>query len=288
MTESSTPINKVPDSMMQVGITMRYAFRDYLRSRRFMILLVITLIISAILTGVVGYYRPASFLSSPLSFFSGWWGMSVTFVTVLSGIFFGGDAISGEFQNKTGYFTLPNPIRRSSVYIGKWLSAFTASSIVFFIFAAITLANEVYYFPGQSIPWQFTESFLFAWFYLVAVLGFTFFFSSLFKSTSYSILVTAILFLFAFTLIQTIIEGLAQVEPWFMLTYGAEIVGNVLQTTYPAHITKVAGVFGGDRAGAPTFTSFNVTVPEGLAIIAVYFFVTAAIGLILFERKEFN
>jgi len=274
--------------MTQVGITMRYTFRDYLRSRRFAILLVIMLIISAILTGVVGYYRPASFLASPLSFYSGWWGMSVTFITVLSGIFFGGDAISGEFQNKTGYFTLPNPVRRSSVYIGKWLSAFIASSIVLFIFTAITLANEAYHFGGLSIPWQFTESFLFAWFYLVAVLGFTFFFSSLFKSTSYSILVTAILFLFAFTLIETLVSALAQIEPWFILTYGSGIIGNVLNPTYPAHIATIAGAFGRGAAAAPTFTTFNATIPEGLAIIAVYFLVTAAIGLVLFERKEFN
>src|SRR5467141_4123175 len=279
--------HKVPGSIAQVGVVMRYSFLDYLRSRRFVILLTITFIISGILTGVVGYYRPAGFLGSPLSFLSGWWGMSVTFITVLSGIFFGGDAISGEFQNKTGYFTLPNPIRRSSVYIGKWLSAFTAASIIFLIFTAITLANEAYYFPGMSIPWQFGESFLFAWFYLVAVLGFTFFFSSLFKSTSYSILVTAILFLFAFTLIQTLLSALAQIEPWFILTYGSDIIGNVLSITYPEHVTTAAAAFG-PRAGAATFTTYNVTISEGLAIIGVYFLVTASLGLILFERKEFN
>jgi ABC-type transport system involved in multi-copper enzyme maturation permease subunit len=66
MTESSAPTNNVPNSIAQVGITMRYTFLDYFRSRRFAILLVIMLIISAILTGVIGYYRPASFLASPL------------------------------------------------------------------------------------------------------------------------------------------------------------------------------------------------------------------------------
>jgi len=288
MTQSSTQRNSVPNSLTQVGITMRYTFRDYLRSRRFAILLGIMLIISMVLTAVVGYYRPASFVSSGvLSFYSGWWGMSVTFITVLSGLFFGGDAISGEFQNKTGYFTLPNPIRRSSVYIGKWLSAFIASSIVLLIFTAITITNESYYF-GLNIPWQFAESVLFAWFYLVAVLGFTFFFSSLFKSTSYSILVTAILFLFAFTLIQTLVSALAQVEPWFILTYGSEIIGNVLLPTYPEHMTTTHGVFGGGNAATRTFTTFNVTIPEGLAIITIYFVVTAVLGLVLFERKEFN
>jgi ABC-2 type transport system permease protein len=287
MAESIPPKNSVPNSMSQVGIIMKYTFLDYLRSRRFAILLGIMLLISAILTGVVAYFRPASFLGSVLTFYAGWWGMSASFVVVLSGIFFGGDAVSGEFQNKTGYFTLPNPIRRSSMYVGKWISAFIASTIVLLIFTAITIANEAFYF-GLNIPWQFGESFLFAWFYLMAVLGFTFFFSSLFKSTSYSILVTAILFLFAFTLIETLISALAQIEPWFILTYGSEIIGNVLAPTYPAHISTSSGAFGRGGASAPAFTTFNATIPEGLVIIAAYFAITAILGLVLFERKEFN
>ncbi len=287
--KSAAAAEHIPSSVTQVGITMRYTLLDYLRSRRFVILFGIMLLIALLLTAVVNYYRPPTFVSSGvLSFYSGWWGMSTTLVVVLSGIFFGGDAISGEFQNKTGYFTVPNPVRRSSLYIGKWLSAFAASSMVLAVFTAITVANEALYYP-LSVPWQFAESVLFAWFYLVAVLGFTFFFSSLFKSTSYSILVTAILFLFAFTLIETLVADLAQVEPWFILTYGSEIIGNVLQTPYPQHVTTSSGLFGGrGGAAAPTFTTFNATIPEGLAIIGVYFLVTAALGLLLFERKEFN
>jgi ABC-type transport system involved in multi-copper enzyme maturation permease subunit len=89
--------NNVPSSLAQVAVTMKYTFLDYFRSRRFFILLSITLLISALLTVIVGYYRPENFLASDLSFYSSWWGNSVTFVIVLSGVFFGGDAISGEF-----------------------------------------------------------------------------------------------------------------------------------------------------------------------------------------------
>jgi ABC-2 type transport system permease protein len=274
---------KRPTSLGQVGIIMKYTFLDYFRSRRFFILLLLGLLISAVLTGVVGYYRPASFMASSLGFYAGWWGMSATFVVALSGIFFGGDAISGEFQNRTGYFTLPNPVRRSSVYIGKWLAAFVASTAILAIFAAITVINGIFYF-GAHVPYQFAESILFAWFYLMAVLGFTFFFSSLFKSGSYSILVTAILFLFAFTLIETLISSLAHIEPWFLLSYGSEIIGNVLTVPYPAH--EALSSFG--PGGGASFTTFNVGILEGLVIIAVYFVVTAVLGLVLFERKEFN
>jgi ABC-2 type transport system permease protein len=264
---------------------MKYTLLDYVRSRRFFILLTIAVLISAILTFVVGYYRPAVFLASDLSFYSGWWGNIAIYVIVLSGVFFGGDAISGEFQNKTGYFGIPNPIRRSSIYIGKWLSALIASTVILGVFAAITVGNGLYYFP--SVPSEFGLSLLFAWFYLVAVLGFTFFFSSLFKSSSMSILVTAILFLFVFTLFEGV-ANLVQIEPWFILTYGGQIIGNILTVPYPPHTSvRILPTPGGGPVGG-TLTSYNVTVPEGLAIIGLYFVITAILGLVLFERKEFT
>jgi len=272
------PANEVPGSIKQVGITMKYTLLDYIRSRRFYVLLIISVLISAILTLVVGYYRPAALLTDDLTFYSSWWGRISIYVVALSGIFFGGDAISGEFQNKTGYFGVPNPIRRSAIYVGKWLSALIASTVILIVFAAIAMVNGIYYF--SEVPYQFGESLLFAWFYLVAVLGTSFFFSSLFKSSSMSILVTAILFLFAFGLIADF-ASFAQIEPWFILTYGAGIIGNILSNPYPQQtsVTHFARF---------TLTSYNATVPEGLIIIGVYFVVTAILGLLLFERKDFT
>jgi ABC-2 type transport system permease protein len=207
-------------------------------------------------------------------------------VIIFCAIFFGGDSISGEFQNKTGYFLVGNPLRRSSIYIGKWLAALAASLIIFGVFTAITLGNGIYYF-GADVPYQFGESTLFCLVYLIAILGFTFFFSSLFKSSSMSILVTAILLLFGFNIISALVTNIAHEEPWFLLTYGAQIIGNVLTNPYPQHEITVT-----ERSGPGgnifTFTSYNATIPEGLAIMAIYFVVTAVLGLVLFERKEFD
>ena len=283
--------NKVPSSMAQVQISMKYTFLEYIRSRRFLIMLIITLIIAALLTIIVAWRRPEGFLVSNLGFYSSWWGLSVTFVIILAGIFFGGDAISGEFQNKTGYFGIPNPVRRSSIYIGKWLAAFLAATAIFVLYMAITIANGVYYSAtiagfGTALPYQFAESLLFAWFYLAAVMGLAFFFSSLFKSSSISILVTVILLLFGFTLIQELVSDLVGIEPWFVLTYGAGIIGNILQSPYPPAKTVTTTPFG--HGHTFTTTTFAASVPQGLAIIGVYFIVTAILGLLVFERKEFN
>src|SRR5438046_1061492 len=145
------------------------------------------------------------------------------------------------------------------------------------VFTAIAIGNGVYYF-GLSIPYQLWVSVLFGLLYLIAVLGFTFFFSSLFKSSSISILVTAILFLFAFQIIQTLVSVFAQIEPWFILTYGSGIIGNVLADTYPT-TQPIRGAGPGGREG----TTFAVTIPEGLTIIPGYFVVTAILFLFAFQ-----
>jgi ABC-2 type transport system permease protein len=269
--------NKVPSSLTQARLQIKYELLNYLRSRRFYILLAIVAIIGLLIMAVIDYYRPSAYLTSNLAFYSTWWGGVVTLIVVLGGIFFGGDAISGEFQNKTGYYLIPNPIRRSSVYIGKWVAAFIASTIMVCVFAVITMMDGALYF-GASIPYQFVESFLLTLVYILPILGITFFFSSLFKNNSYSILVSAILLLFGFSVILELVTFIAKVEPWFILTYGEGIIGNVLSPTgYPTHhVVTIAG------------TMYSATIPEGLAIMLIYFAVTTLLGLVLFEREEFN
>jgi hypothetical protein len=50
----------------------------------------------------------------------------------------------------------------------------------------------------------------------------TFFFSSLFKSSSRNVLVATILFMFAFALVQMLVAYLVHVEPWFILSQKSE------------------------------------------------------------------
>jgi ABC-2 type transport system permease protein len=275
-------INGILASLGQIGIATKYTVTDYVRSRRFLILLTVTLAISAILTLIIAIYRPAILMANSLSFYSGWWGEAATYIVVLSAIFFGGDAISGEFQNKTGYFLLPNPVKKSSIYFGKWLSALIASSAILAVFASIVVGNGIYYF-GLSIPSELGQSLLFAWFYLVAALGLTFFFSSLFKNSSMSILITSILLLFGFMFIARGL-GLASVEPSFILTYGGGIINNILTVPYPAHAQTTVSNLNQNLA----LTTFSATVPEGLVIMGIYFVITVILGLVLFERKEFT
>ncbi|MDG6901981.1 MAG: ABC transporter permease [Nitrososphaerota archaeon] len=270
-------------TLAQIGVITKYNFLNYFRARRFYVMLVIVALISGLFTSLVAYYQPPGLVGTgdALDFYRGGWGNFAAFVVVLSTAFFGGDAISGEFQNRTGYFLVPNPIRRSAIYVGKWIAALAASSIILGVFALIMVANGLYYYPG-SLPSEFLQSLAFAWIYLVAALSLMFAFSSLFKSTSISILMGVILLLFVFNFVDLIVSSFAGVEPVYSIVYGAGIVSNVLRVPFPDHVTSTAA--------GPRFTinTYNATIPEGLAIMAVYFVVMAFVGLWLFERKEFT
>ena len=291
MGEAPAPPSRV-SSFRQIGIIAKYNFLNYFRARRFYVMLAIILIIGGLITGLVAYYQPASFIGvsgepsalAALGFYGAGWGSFATLVTVLSAAFFGGDAISGEFQNRTGYFLVPNPIRRSSIYVGKYLAALAASTIILGIFALVMIGNGLYYFPGQ-LPWQFEQSLLFTWVYMISALSLTFAFSSLFKSAAISILMSVILLLFVFSLVDTILTIVAGVEPWFSIVYGAEIVADILQSPYPLHYSTTSAGGAGSRFSIATY---HPGVSEGLVILLAYFAVMAVIGLWLFEKKEFT
>jgi ABC-2 type transport system permease protein len=276
-----------PPSLQQVFKLTRYQFREYLASRRFVILIAIIATIGALLTAVVAHFR-GGLVGSNLAFYGSLWGGGAAFVIVLAAVFFGGDAIAGEFQNKTGYFLMGLPIRRSTVYIGKYIAAFAASLSVLALFLAILLGNGLYYFGADAFPWQLAPSFLLAVVYLLAVLGATFFFSSLFKTSAYGFVLTALLFLFGFTILEALVTGLVGMEPWMVISYASSAIGDVFAPTINWGISgTITTIHTAVGRRVVTTTSYTAGVAEGVVIMLAYFVLTAIVGLLLFEREEF-
>jgi len=283
--EVAPTIGRVPDTFSQALLLSRYQLRDYLRSRRFILMMAFVAAIGAILTFVLSYYHGSDtvqgLISSGNSFYGGLWANGGPVVVVFAGIIFGGDAIAGEFQNKTGYFLMGLPIRRATVYVGKFLAALAASLVAVIVYLAILLANGAYYLHWNAFPLSLGESFAITILYLLALLGSVFLFSSMFKNSLYAVLVVAILFLFGFSILEDLITVLVKIEPWFVITYAQSVIGYPFLSTLPAHTSTII-------VGRRSFTSYNATYPEGLAIMAGYFLLTAIAGLFFFEREEFT
>ena len=274
----------VPDTVRQVLILSRYQFRDYLRSRRFILMLSIVAAVGVILTTVIAYFRPATLLDNSNDFYGGLWAGGATFLILFAGIIFGGDAIAGEFQNKTGYFLMGLPVRRATVYVGKYLAVLMASVISIGFYLAILFGNGAYYLGWGAFSdlGNLAASICLALLYLLALMGFVFFFSSLFKTSTYAVLVVAVLFLFAFSIVQAVYVALVHAEPWFMLSYANGVIAYPL-TGVQQHIVHTVNPFTGARS-----TSYNPTYVEGIGVMLLYWILTSVVGLFLFEREEFT
>lgn len=283
----SGSLGTVPPTIPQTLILSRYQFRDYLRSRRFILMLAIVAAIGGILSFVLAYYHGSNTVqgltSSPNAFYGSLWGGAVTVVIVFSGIIFGGDAIAGEFQNKTGYFLMGLPIRRRTVYTGKYLAALAASIVAVVFYLVILVVNGAVYLGTGFFPLSLLESFAIAMLYLLALLGAVFLFSSLFKNSLYAVLVVAVLFLFGFMIIEALITDLVKIEPWFIITYADQVISYPFLATLPAHVATTTP----PEAMMPV-TTYSPTYAEGLAIMAGYFVLATLGGLFLFEREEFT
>lgn len=279
--------------MNQVSVVMKYTLLEYLSIRRFYFMLFFVSLFGVGLTLGAFYARPSWLVSSVLSFYDSWWiswGGMLSMLIPLSAIFFGGDAISSELQKKTGYFSLANPIGRRTFFFGKWLAAFLASSIILMIAAVFAVANQIFYF-GMMFPSQFGYALVFSWIFLAAELGVAFLFGSLFRHTTPS-LIFSIVFLFypLPTLVENLTMVLGRQEPWFLLIYGAGIIGSILAPGgYPPHV--VTSISQGPtlwwHAGSP-LTTFYASLPEGLAIMLVYFVAAFLLGATIFGKREFS
>ena len=284
---SAGHLGQMPTTVQQVLLLARFQFRDYLRSRRFVLMMGLVAAIGAIITAVVGYYRPEGLVtgvSDSNAFLGTFWGGAVTVIFVFAGVIYGGDAIAGEFQNKTGYFLMGQPMRRAAVYAGKFIAAFLASLVAVIFYLLIVEGNALFYFGTGAFSLALLESVLLGLGYLLALLGTTFLFSSLFKTSAYATLVVAILFLFGFSILEALISGLVKIEPWFVISYASNVIGYPFLSTIPPHVvtTRIGG------PGSPAFTMYNPTIPEGIAIMLGYFVGTTLAGLARFEREEFT
>ncbi len=279
----------LPTNIEQIFSLARFQLRDYLRSRRFVLMMGLVVIIGGLVTGIIDYFRPASFLTNSSSFYATLWGSGVTLVIVFAGIIYGGDAIAGEFQNKTGYFLMGLPVRRVTVYVGKYIAAFAAALCAVVLYAGILLANGAYYFGASGFTVVFGVSFILAVVYLLALLGSTFLFSSLFKTSTYATLVVAVLFLFGFMLLADLVSGLAHITPWFIISYSDTIIGGVFNSACMSNPGHQVCTVGRTPSGTPITETFdNATIPGGVAIMIGYFVVTAVVGLLIFQHEEFT
>ena len=261
--------------LRQLGVAVRYQVQSYLRTYRFLALVILTILIVTILfvvlyevvtptTVVANNQGPANFLDSSIGF--------VSDLVFLSAALLGGDAISTDFGARTGYYTLVLPIRRRVLLLGRYLGAWASACAIVVVYYVGESLTTAYFFgglPGAALVGSLGLAFL----YCAAAVALAFFFSSVVKTPAFSIVLTFVLLFIALPIIDTVIALSSNVEPWFSLSYA----GGILQLPFVNHPHTTGGV---------AFTSYFPTLGEGMAIMGAYLAVGLVLAAIIYEFKE--
>ena len=152
------------------------------------------------------------FASSNLAF--------INLLIIISAAVFTGDAISSEFEKKTGLILFPTPQRRNSIFIGRFIAAIIGVWLVISIYYFITILEIISVYGVSEISIELSKSFLIALIYSVCAISIIFLLSSILKKTIYSSLVGFFLLMMILPIISSVLQ-LADVEPWFIVTYSS-------------------------------------------------------------------
>ena len=268
-------VSSAPNDLTQISTIAKYEFLNFVRSRRFLSLFSLVLAVCLSASFVVEYYRPESMFSSSFSFAIHWLAYTLPFIVALPASFLGGDAISSEFQNKTGYSMIGNPIKRSSLFCGKLLAVFVSSLSILIVYEITILCNMAYNFGLADISFQFWESFGLLILAELAAIGLVLFFSSLVKNGAISIIFALFVLLYGLNLIENVYVRLINAEPWFLLTYAALTILNVFFVLNPE--TTIDSI---------SWASYVGSIPVGIAIMICNFMFGTIASMTIFRRRE--
>jgi len=257
----------------QIGIVTRYELLKYLRRRRLYAALAITTLAGALQFAVplafnIAFPEQANIWAS--GFFS-----FANFLIIIVGTFFAGDAIASEFEHKTGYIVFPNPVKRISLILGKFVAAIISALLViaFYYVIGVGALWGIYGF----VPAEVAESFAYAILFVCCVLGMTFLFSSIMKGSMGATLLSFFTFFMILSIVSSVII-LTGNEPWYIPTYASGIITQVINPKQDAVI---------EIPGSPLKVyTFYPKLPISIIVLAAYFIIGLALSIVATYRKE--
>jgi len=209
----------------------------------------------------------------------------VNFVLTLSlvnVIMFGGDSLTNDFENKTGYTLFINPISRTSFLFAKFVAAsiaITSFNIMFYILASIFS-----YAKHSAIPENVLLSLVFASLFSIGLLSTSFALSSLFKRSNMS----NIAFIFLWFIVMGLIEYflvLAEIKPWWSLTYAAGIIIYIFEVPYPKDsVIDIPSLLVPGQS--QTIVNLIPEINLSIGVFLMYTIIGLMISVLFYKRKQ--
>lgn len=270
------------DDFRQMIVVMRNEINKFMSSKKFMVyiaLVVLALALFTFLPYIVGDGLSGSagdVFSSYMSFTS--------LMVILASTLFASYTIVSEFEERTALILFTRPIKKTTIFAGKFAACFVLEAVV--IVAYYLIAMLVAFAVSGDIVSSILPSLAMALAYVFACSGIAMMISAFVKKGGTSAVVTFISILLILPIISVAMSG-SGIDTWFML----DTASNSIMTSIPEYVTnynqgliEMGEILGIDTSGM-TIEAAN-TVQSGLVMIA-WGLASAFIAWMRFIRREF-
>ena len=270
----------------KLKIVARYELLKQFRRKRFYGVLAIT-VLAVVLT--IGLYQgldlprkigiPENVINQQGAEVFAIFVTSMGALAILGAVFFAGDAIASEFEQKTGYILFPNPVKRNTIVIGKYLACFIATAAILIIAYLISAGALLVFY--RQVPVGILGSLAIALVLACFVISMAFVFSSVLKGGMGATIATLLTYMVLFSVISSSL-AYAGYNPWFM----PDRAGDAMTATYGVALGQVFGgmMGGGQVAGGMTQASQNPTL--SFFVLLVYAVIFFGISIWMTKRRE--
>lgn len=233
-------------------------------------LMALIIILLTAVPPLLGYDLPSNdkdFITQYISF--------VDMLIVIAVTIFASGALVAEFEERTGFLLFPRPIKRTTIFAGKFLASFLvcAASISAYYLVSALLS---WIFTG-SVYFEIVYSFILALLYIIAVSGFAFLLSAVLQKGSTAAILTFATIFLIMPMIQVVMI-FVKADPFFLLSFAGGAVSNVIDGAVTQVIDMGSGM------------SLNIFYPQAdvsAMVMLVWAAVTSALSMWFFNRREF-
>jgi len=191
-------------------------------------------------------------------------------LATIGAVFFAGDAIAGEFESKTGFILFTNPVKRTTLVMGKYLAgcaAVTLLVVVGYVIVSISLL-AIY----GNVPIETAESFGLCLLYAGSVLSVTFFFSSVSKGAMGATVITLLFIMVISGIIESVLM-MADQPSWFLLS----TAGDSVSAVYGGYELLMEGIM---PPGSMEMMPFEIKTPD-IGLCALSMVIYLVVGFVL-------
>ena len=267
---------------LQAVTVARNEVVKFLRSRKFVLFgaLVAAMLV---LTTALPYLLGDGISGSAGDVFSNYMGYTLLLV-LLGATLFASYTIVSEFEERTALILFTRPIRRSTVFVGKFVACFvlTGAVMVAYYIVAVAVAFAV---TGGLVT-SFLPSLAMCLAYVFATTGVAMLISSVMKKGGTAAILTFVTILLLISVVSAVISA-SGTDPWFML----DTASNAVTNSIPEYVESSNAMMGelGQELGVSmdgSMVEVADCVKSGAVMIA-WGVVTLALSYIAFSRREF-